>query len=618
MRILKTMQAKMVFKTSLSIAVAAICAPGSAAAQTFFSLDSPLSGWTTDGNATGTNTTYSLPGLGGGYELTPAAGHYMAVLHPGGSFTSGTSGLASITGLNESLIYETVTGVASGGDNNLIPTNIGYMSNDINLTAGTTYEFSWAYASNDYAPYADAIFFSYSKDGNGEFIIPARTSNSNDPLAEAGTTPGYPEGTVVLESYGSTAWIKQTFTVAADGTYTITMGSFNVIDSGIHPILFVSDVSGTIIGAIVGASVSAYDSSSAEFNTEALPAASVIDATPELLALFNGLTTDTEVSDGVTQALPLLTGGSFLAARSALYGMNGAVKARQDANRGLSSGDPLLSDKHFWIKPFGTWTDQDDRKGVSGFDVKTGGLILGLDASINDQTNLGVAFAYANSNVDGNSSVAPHSLDVDSYQLVGYGSHDLNANTRLNFQADIGLNKNDGQRVIALNNTTASSNYDSYTAHVGLGLTRDYAINEANRVTAGVKADYTWIKDKSYTEAGAGLLNLDVESSTADALVLGVEGLLAHTVNQDTDLNVKLGVGYDVINDQASITSAYAGAPTAQFTTSGIDPSPWVANAGVGVLHTTEGGVEVSANYDAEYRSDYLSHSASLKLRWAF
>lgn len=617
MKMFKEFRKGIFLKSSLSFAVAVASVHNSAFAETFFSLDSSLTGWSTGGTVTSTDTTYSL-NLGDGYELTPANGHFMAVLNPGGSSTTGTSGLASITGLNESLIYEAVTGVESGGDSDLLPTNIGYMSSDINLQAGNTYEFSWAYASNDYAPYADAIFFSYSKDGTGEFIIPARTSITSDPLAEAGTTPGYPEGTVVLESYGSTAWTKQTFTVASDGTYTITMGSFNVQDSGVHPILFVSDISGTVIGAIVGFSVSAYGSSSAELNTEALPAALVIDSTPELLALFNGLTTDTDVSNGVTQTLPLLTGGSFLAARSALYGMNGAVKARQDANRGLSSGDPLLSDKHFWIKPFGSWTDQDDRNGVSGFDAKTGGLILGLDAAINDHTKLGAAFAYANSNVEGNSRVAPHSLDVDSYQLVGYGSRDLNANTLLNFQVDVGLNKNDGQRVIGLNSATARSDYNTYTAHAGASLARDYAINETSRATAAVKADYTWIKDKAYTETGAGLLNLDVESNTAEALVVGVEGLLAHSVNRATDLNLKLGLGYDVINDQASITSAYAGAPAAQFTTYGIDPSPWIANAGVGVVHTTESGVDVSVNYDAEYRSDYLSHSASFKLRWAF
>ncbi|MBR9882454.1 MAG: autotransporter outer membrane beta-barrel domain-containing protein [Oceanospirillales bacterium] len=344
----------------------------------------------------------------------------------------------------------------------------------------------------------------------------------------------------------------------------------------------------------------------------------MIDSSSDLQALFGGFSSEGEISAAVSQTLPVLTGAGSMAARTTLYGINNAVGARQRANLGLSSGDAMLSDKHFWIKPFGTWTEQDDRKGVSGYDAKTGGLVLGLDSSINDLTRLGLAFAYANTNVDSNSSVAPQSLDIDSYQLIGYGSYALDANTDLTFQADFGQNQNQGKRVITFTNSAADSDYDSYTAHLGAGVAHTYAINDANRAIATVKADYTWIKDESYTESGAGLLNLDVESNTTEALVAGVEGQLIHTLNPSTELNAKLGVGYDLINDQASITSSFAGAPGAQFTTEGLDPNPWIANAGFGMFHTADNGAEISANYDAEYRSDYLSQTASLKLRVAF
>ncbi len=353
-------------------------------------------------------------------------------------------------------------------------------------------------------------------------------------------------------------------------------------------------------------------------NTPALPAAIVIDNTPQLQALFSGLSTDQEISNGVSQTLPMLTGAGSMAARSTLYGINSTVGARQDANLGLSSGDPMLSDRHFWIKPFGTWSKQGNRNGVSGFDVDTGGLVLGLDGEINEAVRLGVAFAYANANVDSNSSTAPQSLDIDSYQLIGYGSRTLDADTDLTFQMDFGQNRNEGHRAIALNSSTAKSDYDSYSAHLGMGVNRSYTINEANRATATIKADYTWIKDEAYSESGAGLLNLSVDRNTTDALIAGVEGQLLHTLNTSTELNARLGLGYDLINDQVSISSSFAGAPSAQFTTDGIDPSPWIATGGFGLSHTTENGAEISANYDAEYRSDYLSHTASLKLNVAF
>ncbi|MGM0953596.1 MAG: autotransporter domain-containing protein [Pseudomonadota bacterium] len=372
--------------------------------------------------------------------------------------------------------------------------------------------------------------------------------------------------------------------------------------------------------------LSALESASTMRNSSAYGAARIIDRNQELLALFTAanLSTDQEVSDGVSQTLPLLTGGGYMAARTALYGINSAVKTRQNvvlgrsAGTGLNSGDGMLKDQHFWIKPFGTRTEQDDRGGVSGYDADTGGLILGLDSSLNDRTRLGVAFAYANTRVEGNSDVAPHDLDVDSYQLIGYGSRSLDDTTDLTFQVDLGQNRNDGKRTIALNNSTADADYDSYTGHLGLGLTRSYTLSESNRVSAGIKTDYTWIKDESYNETGADVLNLDVDSNTTEALVAGLEGQLSHSVNQAVELNANLGLGYDVLNEQASITSAYAAAPGAQFTTEGIDPNPWIATGGVGLLHIANNGAELSANYDVEYRSDYLSQSVSLKLRWAF
>jgi len=421
----------------------------------------------------------------------------------------------------------------------------------------------------------------------------------------AGTDAGNGDNAIGIAYYSPT--------INADGSITYT-----------YYYIFGSDIAAAVADNVSGFSV--LESTQALKNSPAFSGARVIDETPELLQLFTAanLSSTQQVSEAASQTLPLLTGGGFMAARSALYGINGAVKARQrvvlgrSTGTGLNSGDALLQDKYFWIKPFGTRTEQDDRNGVSGYDADTGGLVLGLDGSFGQQTRVGVAFAYANTRVDGNSNTSPHKLDVDSYQLIGYGSHNLGNDTDVTFQIDFGQNRNEGERTIQFNSTKADADYDSYTAHLGLGLSRSYDLNSANRATAGLKTDYTWIRDESYRETGAGLLNLDVDSNTTEALVVGVEGQLSHSVSQSTELGVNLGLGYDVLNEQASITSSYAGAPSAQFTTDGIDPNPWIATGGFGLTHVLEAGAELSASYDAEYRSDYLSQSVSLKLRWAF
>ncbi len=372
------------------------------------------------------------------------------------------------------------------------------------------------------------------------------------------------------------------------------------------------------IGALSGISV--YDSSVAMANSPAYGAANVIDNTPALQQLFTdaGLSTDQEISDGASQTLPLLVGSSTIPTFNTLSGINKVIQARLGSNSGMSSGDDFSGDEHFWVKPFGSWIEHDDRDNVTGFDVETWGMVFGADTTTSASMRLGLAVAYANSNVDSNSSVAPNDMDIKIYQLIGYGSKKFDEDTELNFQADLGVNKNDGNRTIALTNTVASSDYDSYSIHLGIGVAHGYQIDEDDRVYSSVRADYTRIRDESYTEEGAGLLNLSVDDRTANEFVVAIDGKWIHKINEDSDLRFNIGLGYDLLNERASITSVFAGAPGSSFTTHGLRPSPWIGSAGFGYVHNTEDGTEITLRFDAEFRDDFLNKTASLKARWAF
>ncbi|MGJ7518650.1 autotransporter domain-containing protein [Pseudomonas baetica] len=359
-------------------------------------------------------------------------------------------------------------------------------------------------------------------------------------------------------------------------------------------------------------------------NTPAGPAARALDQSfaqnpsGELASHFVGLTTEQQVSDAVTQTLPLLTGGINSATSSTLSGINRVIQARQGSNSGLSSGDEPVAQDNAWIKTFGSWADQDERSGISGFDADTQGLAIGVDGAFTEQTRLGIAFAYAKTNVDSDSRIAPQDAQIDTFQLIGYGSYALTPDTELNFQVDAGQNRNEGKRHMPFADATAKADYDSYSAHAGLGLGHTLRFSETLTFVPSVRADYTWIGDEAYHEKGAGALNLDVDSRDAEELIFSVDGKLNYNLGANTVLSANLGAGYDVINEQTSISSAYAGSPTGVFTTRGLDPSPWLGRAGLGLSHTLDNGTEVSLRYDAESRSDYLNQGASIKARWAF
>ena len=363
------------------------------------------------------------------------------------------------------------------------------------------------------------------------------------------------------------------------------------------------------------------DATVAEGNRPAYNAARVIDANPNLNALFSGQSGNQAISNAVTQTLPLLTGATTNVNVIAMHNINTIVQARTEGQYGLSSGNSYASenDRRLWLKPFGSWANQSDKDGVAGYSADTYGAVLGADTAVTDADRVGLAFSYSNSQVDGNSAIAPQSIGINSYEAIFYGSHNLDATTALSYQLDGGFHDNSGDRRIAFTNTTAESDYNSWSGHVGAGLGRTFAMqDEKTSITPSIRADYTYLRNDSYSETGAGLLNLNVDHQTYQELIPAVDVKLTHRVLSNITAAANLGGGYDVINDNASITSAFAGASGATFSTSGIRPSPWLGRAGLGLVAALGEGTEISARYDAEIRDGYDNQTASLKARWAF
>jgi len=416
-------------------------------------------------------------------------------------------------------------------------------------------------------------------------------------------------------------------TLVSDGSFSVTDNSnlfnFQAIKNGNAVDLTLTPVSNTAVLRDVdaignfparGAAV-VFDSLLAAFSSSGTTGNAGMDA---VIAALGRLNTERDVSNAVSQTLPLLTGGSVAAVRATMNSVNNIVQARLDHVSGRASGDSFLGDKNVWLKPLASRADQNDRDGVAGYKADTYGLAAGVDATLSPALRIGGAFAYANSDINGKSAVAPQSNDVSIYQLIGYGSYALDDRSEINFQADVGQNTNKGRRQIAFTSSVASSNYDSNMAHVGLGIGRAYSLSSSTTLTPSLRADYTWIKDKSYGETGAGPLNLNVTSRSTEALVVGIEGKLAHQLNDQTTLIANLGVGYDTINKQDTITAAFAGASNAAFVTYGLNPSPWIGRAGAGAVYKLKNGFEITGRYDVEYRESFLNQTASANIRWSF
>ena len=320
-------------------------------------------------------------------------------------------------------------------------------------------------------------------------------------------------------------------------------------------------------------------------------------------------------ANAVTQTLPAIIGASNIVTTSSMQALNQVVQYRQSALRGMASGSDYIGNRDMWVKAYGSWTNQNDLNGVAGYKINNGGLAIGLDKGLSPKMNFGTVFAFANSGVSSNSSTAPSSVNINSYQLGVYGDYVFQKNLIANAQLDIGMNQNKSYRNIVFMGTNAHANYNSYSGHIGTGIKYVKPINSRNTFIPSIRVDYTNVQSKGYNETGAGVLNLQVNSQTYNTLPVSVDFRIDHTLRNKLILSGNMGAGYNILNNQVSLTSAYQGGGST-FATNGLQVSPWIYNAGLELSGQMIKGLEINVRYDNVFSTTgYMNQMVSAKLK---
>lgn len=185
------------------------------------------------------------PASGKSWTVTPY-GTYMLSLQPGSgspTFDSATASLgltsAQNTAIKNLLIQQAQT---SGGDPT--PTNAAWTKRDLTLQAGVTYKIAWQYLSTDYAPFNDGSIITLVHKTDASKVPTLNNAVRNYALlgfTNLGT------GDYSTDSYGATGWQIATFTVPADGDYTLGFAAFNLGDTALSPILLIDEQPGTTL-----------------------------------------------------------------------------------------------------------------------------------------------------------------------------------------------------------------------------------------------------------------------------------------------------------------------------------------------------------------------------------
>ncbi|BEI35272.1 hypothetical protein PHIN6_07900 [Polynucleobacter sp. HIN6] len=372
------------------------------------------------------------------------------------------------------------------------------------------------------------------------------------------------------------------------------------------------------------------DAVNATNNPAARGAAAMLDSIAATGGAMSGVMTklqtgdNQQISNAVSQTLPVIVGAGSQATAFLQQNLNQIMQGRQNQLRGLSSGDGYIGNRDVWMKGFGSWADQGNINNVSGYKVNTGGLAIGIDRQFSPRANAGVVFAFANSGVSSNSSVAPSGITINSYQLGAYGDYALRPGLQANYQADVGLNNNKSYRNLSAFSgvsgvgANANANYNSLVAHLGAGLRQLVPVGQKVTFIPSVRADYTTVRSQAYTETGGGDLNLSVNSQTYNMLMLSTDLRVDYMLMSKVRASVNVGAGYNTLNNQVQVTSAYQGGGTA-FVTNGLQVSPWLYNAGLGVNGWINKNTELNVRYDTQFSTtSYTNNMVSAKLKFWF
>ena len=578
--------------------------------------------------------------------------------------------LDDVTG-QSALIYngagaQTTTGTItaiSAGDGDVTVTNVGGVVtftgalgvnganelNDITLNANSTTVFT---STVD----ADKLSASGTVTINAAVNLDETFTTANGSTITLG--PTFIAGTTVIASTGSEATLDQTanavtlnldpgFTV---GTLTLVndtnvldatdAASFNAVDSSvIDYVVAIGNDNIEVTAAIssaVGATLDVSTSTATAVDAAVEAAAGDATVTAAITtALLAGGTTATDAAEQLepppaSGAAAAIAGNAATVAGivsgrlASVRGESNTAYASARGHTGFAAGGGAMS-KSVWVRPFVNSADQDNQTDstggvIDGYDGTTWGISGGVDGMIGSKTRLGVSFTYADTNIDGD-GVQNGQSDIDMYQLTLYGDY-TREKYYLEGMLSYGYSNVDTRRDINFGglNLVASGEHDAntYTARLGGGM----PLRRGKHVfTPNAAFQYTHVESDSFTETGAGVLNLVVDPEDLD-LAVGILGLNYQSSYQSNGgtwtPQIRTSVFYDFASDDADSVSRFTGANTT-FTTLGAEVEEFGGSVGAGMtLSTSDGRWDLSADYDADIKNDYLGHTGRLRAKYNF
>jgi outer membrane autotransporter protein len=292
---------------------------------------------------------------------------------------------------------------------------------------------------------------------------------------------------------------------------------------------------------------------------------------------------------------------------------------------GISSGD---NDKSLlngaWVSGLYSQIEQkNDNKTNFGYKGKIFGPIIGFDTNLNENTLLGIAYSYIQSDIK--YSKNRQKTSADSHALSLYTQSQINDFLWNNiFSASMGnVNKKVNRQVLpsVFKIGIGKTKSESYSLDSSLG----YKIHIADTnftIVPQISGRYAVYKESGYKEKGFGIQNKTYGGKSTQSLLgtLGVKFISRNKISEDTELmpSFDLSVENEFTDKKPKINSKYSVFTEKIIPISGDRKKDTLKyNVGLSTLLVHK-NIEMLAAYNCSFQKKYQNHQGYLKFKLLF
>ncbi len=267
---------------------------------------------------------------------------------------------------------------------------------------------------------------------------------------------------------------------------------------------------------------------------------------------------------------------------------------------GMAAGD-LFSYKSVWMQGMFNNTKYDV---AGGFDGNTYGGAVGLDVSNDDETTLGIGYAYAYSSLNATGK----KIKADTQNVFLYGNY-----TGLEdwyFDGTLGYNFGSYKEDKTVTGITGQGKY--HVNSLAAQAMAQYTFNEYLAPLAGLR--YVYARQGSYTDGF-----LQTISATNDHTLTALLGARVGKNFQAGKLVLKplfkLAATYDVMQHGDAVTVTMT---NSSYKIDSEQLKKFGVETGLSLGMDLTDHLELTFGYDGQFRSHYYNHTGSAKLKYSF